>query len=335
MRPVPFIILLLSVIACTERDMVVVTVNGEISPAAMGQALIHEHMLVDFIGADSTGYHRWDRQEALRVILPYLLDAKAAGINTIIDCTPAFLGRDPKLLRMLADSSGIHILTNTGLYGAIENKYLPAYAYTETAAQLASRWIAEYQDGIENTGIRPGLIKISVGPDSLSPLHEKIVRAAAMTHRATGLAIASHTGPATPAFQQLKVLHSEQVPSEAFIWVHAQNEPDKRMHIEFASRGGWVSLDGLAWGELPAYLEMVTNMRNAGYLDQVLLAHDGGWYSPGEPEGGEFRAFTRLTNEFVPLLLDNGFSREEVDTLLIVNPRRAFSISPRSATDIP
>jgi len=78
------------------------TVNGSIPASDMGINLIHEHMLVDFIGAEKTGYHRWDRDKVAKKVLPYLADAKNAGVNTILECTPAFLGRDPLLLKMLS-----------------------------------------------------------------------------------------------------------------------------------------------------------------------------------------------------------------------------------------
>src|SRR5690349_7515157 len=81
----------------------VITVNGKIPAAAMGMTLIHEHFLVDFIGADKISYDRWNRDEVIKKVLPYLLDVKKYGVRTILDCTPAFLGRDVVLQKRLAD----------------------------------------------------------------------------------------------------------------------------------------------------------------------------------------------------------------------------------------
>ena len=140
------------------------------------------------------------------IVLPYLKQIKESGCQTFIECTPAYLGRDPLLLKELSISSGLNILTNTGYYGAGNNKYLPRFAFDESADQLSSRWVNEWENGIDGTGIRPGFIKIGVGSDSLSDLHKKIVTAAARTHLATGLTIASHTGPSLPAFQEIEIL---------------------------------------------------------------------------------------------------------------------------------
>src|SRR5688572_13713978 len=113
----------------------IMTVNGLIPVKKMGTTLVHEHFLVDFIGADKTGAHRWDRATVVRKVLPYLMEAKQAGIKTIFDCTPAFLGRDVVLLQQLAAASGLQVVTNTGYYGAVNNKYLPAWAFDESAQQ--------------------------------------------------------------------------------------------------------------------------------------------------------------------------------------------------------
>jgi phosphotriesterase-related protein len=300
------------------------TVNGLISADELGTSLIHEHLLVDFIGADSTGYHRWDRDSVTDIMLPYLNELD--GVTTLFDCTPAFLGRDPLLLKALSDESGINIITNTGLYGARNNKYLPPYAFTESAEKLANRWINEYVHGIENTGIRPGFIKIGVDPDSLSGLHRKLITAAALTHRQTGLSIASHTGPAVPAHQQIKILRDMSIDPSAFIWVHAHTEKDTRVHVEAAKHGAWISLDGVNESSASEILMMVKNLRKNGLLRRVLLSHDAGWYTPGTPSGGTINGYTFIMNEFVPMLQNEGFNAAEIDTLLRINPQSALQI---------
>ena len=121
----------------TSPSLSVITVKGRIPAASMGTTLIHEHFLVDFIGADKIHYNRWNRDEVLKKVLPYLSEVKEYGVKTILDCTPAFLGRDVVLQKRLADESGLQILTNTGYYGAAGNKYLPKWAFIETPEQIA------------------------------------------------------------------------------------------------------------------------------------------------------------------------------------------------------
>ena len=328
MKPLFFLIFITLIGAFTlkAQEGLIMTVRGPIPASEMGLTLIHEHVLVDFIGADKTGSHRWNRQEVIPVVLPFLEQAKKLGLQTMVECTPAYLGRDPLLLRELSEATGMHLITNTGYYGASNDKHLPESAYSESADQLAARWIRDWEEGIDDTGIRPGFIKTGVNPVSLSELHSKLITAAALTHLKTGLTIASHTGPGIPAFEQLQLLEEEGVSAEAFIWVHAQGEKSLQRHVDAAQAGAWVSLDGLSDSNQDEYLKMLKNLKNNGFLNKTLISHDAGWYSPGEENGGEFRDYSVLIEKFVPLLLSQGFTQADIHQLLVVNPKKAMEI---------
>ena len=322
--------LLIFLSQCTpEKEGIIMTVNGPIPAREMGVTLVHEHILVDFIGADSINDSRWNRSEVIKKSLPFLKQIRDLGCKSFVECTPAYLGRNPLLLRELSDSSGLNILTNTGYYGAGNNKYLPQYAFDETTDQLADRWTKEWENGIDGTGIRPGFIKIGVASGSLSDLHKKLVRAAARTHLKTGLTIASHTGQSVPAFEQLEILHNEGVAPEAFIWVHAQVEKDLSNHVKAAKMGAWIGLDGLNDNNVEDYVRMIKNMKENNMLGKVLLSHDAGWYHPGEEKGGEYRGYTTLFKKLIPLLKNENFSKKEIHQLLVSNPAEAFAIRVR------
>lgn len=302
------------------------TVNGEILAKQMGKTLQHEHVMVDFIGADSVSSDRYNPEEVYKVVLPYLKEVKELGCQTFIECTPAYLGRDPKLLVRLSEATGLNIITNTGYYGARQNQYLPHYAFKETADQLAGRWINEWLNGIDNTNVRPGFIKIAVDQGELTDIHEKLVRAAARTHLKTGLTIASHTGPAIGAFEEIEILKEEGVDPSAFIWVHAQAEENLQYHVKAAKMGAWISFDGLGWEKPEAYVRLLANMKSQDLLNKVLISHDAGWYHVGEPNGGSFIGFTTLFNKLLPTLKDSGFTDNEINLLLVINPAEAFSV---------
>ena len=313
----------------TKNNGIIMTVNGPIPSKAMGITLVHEHVLVDFIGADSITEGRWNKSEVAEVALPYLNQIKKLGCLTFIECTPAYLGRDPLLLKSISLSSGLNILTNTGYYGAGNNKYIPRSAFDETADQIASHWTNEWENGIDGTGVRPGFIKIGVGSENLSDFHKKLVTAAARTHLKTGLTIASHTGPSIPAFEQLEILHNEGVAPAAFIWVHAQTEKDTGMHIKAARMGAWISLDGINDDNLQDYVGMIKNMKENNLLDKVLLSHDAGWYHPGEKNGGKYRGYATLFEKLIPMLRNEKFSEKEINQLLVLNPAEAFTVRVR------
>jgi phosphotriesterase-related protein len=324
----PSLLLLLSLSGCINKsESIIMTVKGPVPVSKMGITLTHEHILVDFIGADFISDQRWERAKVIEKVLPFLIQIRKSDCNTFIDCTPEFIGRDPVLLKTLSNSSGLNIITNTGYYGAgNNNKYLPGYAFSETAEVLSERWIAEWENGIKDTGIKPGFIKIGITGDSLSALHKKLVVAAALTHLKTGLAIASHTGPSPAAFEQIEILKEAGVAPEAFIWVHAQAEKDPANRIKAAGMGVWISLDGLNENNVGDYVIMIKSLKNSGMLSKVLLSHDAGWFDPGKPDGGEFRGFNTLFEKLVPALSEEKFSKAEINQILVSNPAMAFAI---------
>jgi phosphotriesterase-related protein len=314
------------VVSKLPRQPMIMSVNGPISAGSLGRALIHEHFLVDFIGADKVDEIRWDKETVLEKVMPFLLEAKQAGVKSIFDCTPAFLGRDIRLLQRLSDKSGVQIITNTGYYGASQNKYLPSWAFSETEEQLAARWIKEFTQGIDDSAVKPGFIKIGVDSGQpLSTLHKKLVVAAAQTHLKTGLTICSHTGLAPAAFEQIELLKKHGVHPEAFVWVHAQAEKNEELYIKAARQGSWVSLDGIGWGKASDYARSISKLKTSGYLHKLLLSHDAGWFKPDDPQGS-FTGYTKIFTEVIPLLKVEGFTDADFRQLLVTNPRRAMSI---------
>jgi predicted metal-dependent phosphotriesterase family hydrolase len=263
------------------------TVLGPIPAGNLGRTLVHEHVLVDFVGADMIAPGRYDAQEVFRIALPHLKSARALGCETLVDCTPAYLGRDPGLLAQLSQASGLQIITNTGFYGAAGGKYVPRFTYSETAKEIAARWVREFRDGIPPAGIRPGLIKIGVDAGPWSEINAKLVSAAALTHLQTGLVIGSHTGDGLAAVAQLSLLKQHAVPPSAFIWVHAQDEKNTSLHRRAAEEGAWIEFDGISEEGLSQNVASVVEMKQAGYLQHVLISQDAGWYHVRE-RGREF-----------------------------------------------
>jgi predicted metal-dependent phosphotriesterase family hydrolase len=311
------------------------TVLGPIRPAEFGFVLPHEHVLCDFIGAEKTGPHRWNADEVFRTMVPYLRQAKERGVAGFVDCTPAYIGRDVRLLQRLARETGLHLLTNTGYYGAANDKYLPAHAHTETADALAARWIREWERGIDGTDVRPGFIKIGVDPcpldkasgepPKLSDVDAKIVRAAARAAKRTGLTVASHTVQGAAALAELAIFAEEGVSATKFIYVHADGEKDLSFHRQVAAKGGWVEFDAVGSRPADEHLKLILPLIEA-YPDRVLLSMDRGWYNAGEPNGGKIRDYNALPDTFLPAMRAAGVSEATIRKLTVENPAKAFAV---------
>jgi phosphotriesterase-related protein len=313
--------------AAAAQIRAVETVGGRVPSDRLGLTLVHEHVLVDFVGAAEVSPLRYNRDAAFRKALPYLRQAHGYGCRTLVECTPAYLGRDPRLLKQLADATGLHILTNTGYYGAANDKFVPAHAWKETAEQLAARWIAEARNGIDGTGIKPAFMKIGVDAGPLSDIDARLVAAAARTHLVVGLPVWSHTDDGAAALAQVALLKRIGMPLRAFVWVHAQNERDPDVHSRVAEEGAWISFDGLAAENVDRYVDLVAGMREAGHLDRLLISHDAGWYHVGEPDGGTYRPHDTLFTTFIPRLRARGFTEPQLRQILVENPRRALTVT--------
>jgi phosphotriesterase-related protein len=283
---------------------------------------------VDFSGADRIRSNTYDLDAAYRAVLPHLLKARELGCRGFVECTPAYLGRVPRLLQRLARATGLHIVTNTGYYGAANDKFVPVHAHKETVDALAARWVAEWRTGIDGTGVRPGFIKTGVDAGPLSEIDRKLVRAAARAHLQTGLTIASHTGDTRAALDQLAVLSDESVAPGAFIWVHAQNDWGAASRIEAARKGAWIEIDNVGPEVLAECVTRASELKAAGVLNRLLVSHDAGWYRPGEPQGGRdrFRPFESVYTAFIPGLRAAGWTTDELRRLLVTNPAEAFTV---------
>lgn len=275
--------------------------------------LVHEHVLVNFKRA------AYDGDIVFNKVKPKLDAIAKLGCKRFQECTPNFIGRDPKLLRRLQDATGIEIWTNTGLYAARNHEYLPDYAHTESAEQLARGWVAEYRNGVD--GMKPRFLKIGVNRGPLGPIDKKIVKAAALCTKDTGLTIASHTGNGIAAMEQIAIVNETKVPASKFVWVHADGEKDHSFHKKAAEAGAWVEFDhiGPTKQALDWHIDCVRFMDANKFLHRTLISQDAGYYKPGEPDGGSFKDYEHIYTKFVPLL-----TAAQRTILLQENPYAAF-----------
>lgn len=306
----------------------IMTVMGPIAPEAMGTALPHEHLASRF-GAPPARRPDYDEARLFEAVVPALRRVRELGADTVADATAAYFGRAPRILKQLSERTGMNVLTNTGYYGAADDRYVPEHAYEEEAGALAARWLEEWREGIDGTGIRPGFIKTAVDGGPLSEIDRKLVRAAARTHLESGLTIAVHTGDnVQAATEQLAVLREEGVAPAAWIWVHAHDVRDPSALAEAAQQGAWIEFDNIGPDAIEQHVELVQAMKQRRLLEQVLLSHDGDSFPIAKWSP---RPYDTLFTTFLPRLREAGFSETEVRQLTVENPRRAFTVRVRAA----
>ncbi len=313
----------------------IMTVKGPIPAGRLGVALPHEHVMSTF-GEEPRYEPGYDEGQLLGQVVPILKKVKDLGCRALFDCTAAYFGRDVRLLRKVSEQTGLHIITNTGYYGAADDRYVPPHAFEETAEQLAGRWVQEWKEGIDGTGIRPGFVKLAVDAGPLSDIDAKLLRAGALTHLATGLTLAVHTANNPQAVQeQLAILKRTGVHPSAWVWVHAHQVALPEDVLAAAGEGAWISFDGVRVGEagengqpgtILKHLVLLKEMQKRGLLGQVLLSHDGNSFSVGKDT---VRPCDALFTTLLPTLEADGFSRREIDGLVKTNPQEAFAVRIR------
>lgn len=309
----------------------IITVKGPIEETLLGKALVHEHIICDFSGAEETSKSKYSQEEVISIMLPFLKSLKDYGFSSFFDCTPKYIGRDVEVLYRLSEESGINVITNTGYYGAANDKFIPKFVYDLKEKDIAKLWVDEWREGIEGTTIKPGFIKTGVDPFKLSEVDKKLIAASAITHLETGLTIACHTGEGTCALEVLNTVKEYGVSPTALVIVHADSIEDKEIIFRLAEEGCWIEYDSIGSKPLEFHLRLIIDTIKKGFLSQLLLSHDAGWYTVGEPRGEELkiRPYTYISEYLIPRLIKEGLSEEVINDILINNPARAFSMSIR------
>lgn len=300
------------------------TTEGRLRLDAYGMILPHEHIFVDLRSADAPGFGEAAAADVVRLMAPELRRAKASGVGVLVECTPEGVGRRADLVCAAAREAGLAVVLPTGIY---REPWVPGWARDWTEEQLYSWMLKELSEGIAGTDMRAGWIKLSAGDEGMTPLEEKILRAAGRAGKAAGVAIGSHTVRGSVVWRQLEVLAETGYPAERFISIHAQAEGDFEWNLRLAEAGVWLEYDNLGWGAEgdDLILERVLRLREKGFLNRLLLSHDAGWYDPGKPGGGKPLPFTHLVEQFLPRLRAAGLAEEEIRVLTRDNPFRAFA----------
>lgn len=301
--------------------MDVMTVRGPVSGADLGITLPHEHLLLDLYQVFQP--HRdmklYDKDLAAAELDLY---AKAGG-GTLVEVTTPDLGRDPKGLVELSDRTGVHIVMGTGRY---REPFYEQDIWRMTTNQVADLFILEIREGVDG-GIRPGIIgEIGVHGPFISPAEERVHRAVARAHLATGLAITLHANATPIGLPQLDLLSEEGVDLSRVVVGHCDTYADRSYHLAILEKGAYVEYDTIrgSWDfETKRQLKMVLDMVEQGYIDRLLLSQDLAVDKFYTAYGGN--GYTFVVSKFAALLRDAGLSEAQLRQLLVDNPRRMLT----------
>ncbi|MCC6766843.1 MAG: phosphotriesterase [Deltaproteobacteria bacterium] len=314
------------------------TVTGGVAPEALGRTLIHEHVLVGFPGWNLDALApRFVRAEAMARAVDQMHELRGLGIGTFVDPCPMDLGRDVEFLAELARKSGMQIVCTTGAYFEAEGithtfRHLPL-------EEITAIYIKEITEGIGDTGIRAGAVKIATGAHTVSEYERKLVQAGARAARETGVPLISHTQEASCGHEQIDLVAAEGVPASRLVVGHSDGIDDHDYHRSLAERGAFVGFDRFGITLIvpdEVRVKNVLKLAQAGYTRNVLLSHDSisCWQGRPVPFANRHEDVlamlpdwrpTTILKKIVPQLRAGGLGDEDIATMLVDNPRRLFT----------
>ena len=302
----------------------VMTVRGPVAGQDLGFTLPHEHVYCTLRHAD----YRYDVADQFvdeDVMAAEVMAFADLGGDTIFELSVPDNGRSPDRLRTLSERTGVHIVMGCGWYRG--NYYLPEERIDRRSANdLAEELIREITDGVGDTGIRPGVIgEIGSEKDWVSPAEERVMRAVARAHKATGLAIgALHAiGPVAP--EQLTILEEEGADMTRVAVAHCDAYPHLGYLLGLVERGVYIMFDncgqyrGLGQFE-NRILDLILELVDRGLEDRLMLSHDVCKLGQLRVHGGT--GFVYLSETFLPALSEKGVPDEIITTITHHNPRR-------------
>jgi phosphotriesterase-related protein len=313
---------------------VVQTITGPVDADALGVTLMHEHIFVLTPDVQQNYPGEWGsehvrREQAVRE----LTRAYHAGVRTIVDLTVVGLGRYVPRIQAIAEQVPVNIVLATGVYTYGD---LPFYFHHRGLLgggvdPMVQLFVGDVVDGIADTGVKAGMLKCAIDTPGLTPGVERVMRAVAHAHLATGTPITVHTHPASRTGLDVhRVMCVEEgVDPRRVVLGHSGDTTDVEHLAQLADLGFVLGMDRFGLGAAEERAGTVIDMVRRGYASQLVLSQDAccylDWMEPGLRDHLPDWHYTHVLDEVVPHLLKNGVTREQVETMLVAVPRRLLS----------
>jgi phosphotriesterase-related protein len=308
------------------------TVRGPVPAESLGRTLAHEHVLI--LGHETLANfnHRWgepwwDEERGVADAVTKLERLRAAGYRTLVDPTAVGLGRDVARIRRINEQVDLNIVVCTGVYSFME---LPQFLRYRTPEALAGIFVRELTEGIADTGVKAGFVKLAIEELGLIGDVPRIVAAVGAAHAETGAPVMVHTNAAAKSgLVALEALTAAGVDPAKLVVAHAGDSNDLEYIRRLAGSGaylGWDRFNIEHFNPDADRIETVLRVLAEGHLDQLHFSHDGATFHDfmvGDPAfAGEHADYLHLEDVILPQLRERGVADADLDRILVDNPRR-------------
>ncbi|KKO51037.1 phosphotriesterase family protein [Paenibacillus sp. DMB20] len=302
--------------------MYIQTVLERIQPQQLGVCACHEHLHIDLSRIKK---NEDTCLQDTKLVLNDLKSFYSHGGRAIVEVTNDGMGRDARRLAEISKAADIHIIASTGCY---KDPFIPLEKQDWDRDKFAEWMIREIEHGIDDTGIKPGVIgEIGSSLNEFKSVETELFHGAVAAAMQTGLPLSTHTTLGTCALEQIELFSREGIPMDQIIIGHQDLNDRDEMVLEALKSGVYVALDTIGkenYRSDEARIESLLKFVEEGYEDQLLLSSDLTRRSHLRAFGGQ--GYDVVLRTFIPALRERGITEATIHKFLVLNPQRAFSI---------
>ena len=317
------------------------TVRGPVDTAELGQVLMHEHVFVLTADVQQNYPEEWgDEDQRVADAVAKLNDLASRGVRTIVDPTVVGLGRYIPRIQRIAEQVDLNIIVATGLYTYDDVPFyfhyrgpaLNAAVGAEVPEPMVDMFVRDIEEGIAGTGVRAAFLKCAIDHNGMTGGVERVMRAVAKAHRRTGVPITVHTHPGSKAGLEVhRVLGDEGVDPRRVVLGHSGDTTDVDHLAELADLGFLLGFDRFGINldtTFEARADTLVEMCRRGYAESIVLSQDTScfidWIDPAVIAMMPQWVYTHIHDEVLPYVREHGVTDEQIETMLVANPRRYF-----------
>ncbi|MEV5836911.1 phosphotriesterase-related protein [Nocardia sp. NPDC052112] len=314
------------------------TATGTVDSAELGRVLVHEHVFV--LGEEfRQNYADWDEDAKVDDAVEQLDELKSLGIDTILDPTVLGLGRYLPRIEKIAARTDLRIIVATGIYTYNDVPF--QFHYTgpgllfDRPEPMVEMFVKDLTEGIADTGVRAGFLKCAIEEQGLTPGVERVMRAVGQASAQTGAPITVHTNPHTRSgLVAQRVLAEEGADLSRVVIGHSGDTTDVDYLTELADAGSLLGMDRFGLDVLLPFedrINTIVELVRRGYLDKIVIAHDAAchidWFDPvAKAQVAPRWNYRHISEDVIPALIAGGLTDDDIDAILVRNPRRYFEI---------
>lgn len=251
------------------------TVLGPVDVERLGTTLAHEHLWTKHESVFYQFPHLYDVDTARAKIIDAVLAARSAGLRTYCDATVMGLGRDARFMQEVSRHTGVHVVAGTGLYTF---DAVPPYFAGRDVDVLADAFVHDITVGIQATAARAAFIKCATDAPGVTTGVEKVLRATARAHAATGAPIMTHASATDRrGLDQIAIFDQESVRPSAVIIGHCGDTDDLGYLDELLRWGATLGMDRYGMDDRLTFerrQRTIVDLCERGHGERLVLSQD-------------------------------------------------------------